>query len=135
MVLFQCSQQSVVIQFRVKSHLFSFFIIKHYWSFKNKPSNASFFIFICVICLLSRLKLSTEILQDKPRMCKPCKNIFYFMTWPIDNSKKLLQMFFCCFFIHDSPNKFNLEMQITVWVCYDRQVTGELNLNGFQHGK
>lgn len=35
-------------------------------------------------------------------------------------------------FDNESCIKFNLEMQMTVYVCYDRQVTGVLNLNVFQ---
>ncbi len=35
-------------------------------------------------------------------------------------------------FDNETSIKFNLEMQITVYVCYDRQVTGVLNLNVFQ---
>lgn len=40
----------------------------------------------------------------------------------------------CCCFIFDNESsiKFNLEMQITVYVCYDRQVMWGLNLNVFQ---
>lgn len=35
-------------------------------------------------------------------------------------------------FDNESSIKFNLEMQITVYVCYDRQVTGVSSLNVFQ---
>lgn len=57
---------------------------------------------------------------------------FYrFDTW---NTQKWLQILLCWRFIFDNESsiKFNLEMQITVYVCYDRQVTGVLNLNVFQ---
>lgn len=46
----------------------------------------------------------------------------------------MLKILLCLHFIFDNESsiKFNLEMQISVYICYDRQVTGVLNLNVFQ---